>query len=283
MDDNEVTSNEAEPIRAGGRKRRRKRRPRQSRMYLLPHILTTGNLFFGFYAIVHAFTGDPDKAALGIILAAAFDTLDGRVARMTNSTSKFGTEYDSIADTVSFGVAPAVLAFNAGSYFELGWTGWVMAFIYMACAALRLARFNVSPGRFEGRFEGLPSPAAAGVVLSWVLFSGWLSENGIVVGVPATLSALGLASLGILMVSPIPYRNFKDLRLRGSYWNIVWMVIGSTVILMRPELTFLLIATTYLFSGPFEIYWRRRTGSDLESIQPQKGAGSPAAPGDRDE
>jgi CDP-diacylglycerol--serine O-phosphatidyltransferase len=278
-----MTPTPENPEPRAGRRKRRTRSEGRAFTALLPHLLTTANLAAGFYAVLKAGEGEFDRAAIALFFAAVFDGLDGRVARMARATSRFGVEYDSIADTVSFGVAPAVLAFNAGAYFELGWTGWVMAFIYMACAALRLARFNVSPGRFEGRFEGLPSPAAAGVVLSWVLFSGWLSENGIVVGVPATLSALGLASLGILMVSPIPYRNFKDLRLRGSYWNIVWMVIGSTVILMRPELTFLLIATTYLFSGPFEIYWRRRTGSDLESIQPQKGAGSPAAPGDRDE
>lgn len=231
---------------------------------LLPHLLTTANLAAGFYAIVKAGQGEFDRAAIALFFAAVFDGLDGRAARMARTTSRFGLEYDSIADTVSFGVAPAVLAFNAGSYFELGWTGWVMAFTYTACAALRLARFNVSPGRYEGRFEGLPSPAAAGVVLSWVLFAGWLAENGQVLDAPATLAALGLAGLGVLMVSPIPYRNFKQLRLRGSYWNIVWMVVGSTVILMRPEVTFLLIATTYLLSGPIEIYWRWHTGTDLE-------------------
>ncbi|MBW2271094.1 MAG: CDP-alcohol phosphatidyltransferase family protein, partial [Deltaproteobacteria bacterium] len=114
MEEHEASTSGVEPRRSGRRRRRRRKGARASRMYLLPHLLTTGNLFFGFYAIVHAFTGDPDKAALGIILAAAFDTLDGRVARMTHSTSRFGVEYDSIADTVSFGVAPAMLAFSAG-------------------------------------------------------------------------------------------------------------------------------------------------------------------------
>ncbi len=263
--------------------RRRRGRDPGAFAALLPHLLTTANLAAGFYAIVKAGQGEFDRAAIALFFAAVFDGLDGRAARMARTTSRFGLEYDSIADTVSFGVAPAVLAFNAGSYFELGWTGWVMAFTYTACAALRLARFNVSPGRYEGRFEGLPSPAAAGVVLSWVLFAGWLGENGLSLWAPATLSALGLASLGVLMVSPIPYRNFKRLHLRGSYWNVVWMVIASTVILMRPEVTFLLIAMTYLFSGPFEVFWRRRTGTDLE-LRVQTGeTGTKAVPGERHE
>ena len=100
-----------------------------------------------------------------LIFAAVFDILDGRLARLSGTTSRFGFEYDSIADTVSFGVAPAVLAFNAGQFHELGWTGWVMGFMFTAGAALRLARFNVTPQRYPGRFEGLPSPAAAGMVL----------------------------------------------------------------------------------------------------------------------
>ena len=261
----------------------RRRRPRgEGRAFaaLLPHLLTTANLAAGFYAVVKAGQGEFERSAWALFFAAVFDGLDGRAARMARTSSRFGGEYDSIADTVSFGVAPAVLAFNAGSYYELGWTGWVMAFIYMACAALRLARFNVSPGRYEGRFEGLPSPAAAGAVLSWVLFSGWLAEHGVRLGVPATLAALGLASLGILMVSPIPYRNFKTLRLRGSYWNIVWMVIGSTVILLQPNLTFLLISMTYAFSGPFEIFWRRRTGRVLEPTGSGDGTSAKAAPGE---
>jgi len=267
------------------RRRGRRRRNRDPGAFaaLLPHLLTTANLAAGFYAIVKAGQGEFDRAAIALFFAAVFDGLDGRAARMARTSSRFGLEYDSIADTVSFGVAPAVLAFNAGSYFELGWTGWVMAFTYTACAALRLARFNVSPGRYEGRFEGLPSPAAAGVVLSWVLFAGWLEENGLLLGVPATLSALGLAALGVMMVSPIPYRNFKRLRLRGSYWNVVWMVIASTVILLRPEVTFLLIAMTYAFSGPFEIYWRRRTGTDLEPRVQTGGTDAGAVSGERHE
>ena len=245
--------------------RRRRGRRREGRAFaaLLPHLLTTANLAAGFYAIVKAGEGDFERAAVALIVAAVFDVLDGRAARYGQTTSRFGLEYDSIADTVSFGVAPAVLAFNAGAFYELGWTGWVMAFIYMACAALRLARFNVSPGRYPGRFEGLPSPAAAGIILTTVLFSSWLREAGLPFGVPATLVALGVALVGILMVTPIPYRSFKEARLRGSYWNVVLMVMVSTVILMRPEFTLFVIAYAYAFSGPVEVIWRRRAGRPL--------------------
>ena len=254
------------PEKKDTRRRRGSRREGRAFAALLPHLLTTANLAAGFYAIVKAGEGDFERAAVALIVAAVFDVLDGRAARYGQTTSRFGLEYDSIADTVSFGVAPAVLAFNAGAFYELGWTGWVMAFIYMACAALRLARFNVSPGRYPGRFEGLPSPAAAGIILTTVLFSGWLRESGLPFGVPATLVALGVALVGILMVTPIPYRSFKEGRLRGSYWNVVLMVMVSTVILMRPELTLFVIAYAYAFSGPVEVIWRRRAGRPLVPI-----------------
>ena len=248
-----------------GRGRRRRGRRREGRGFaaLLPHLLTTANLAAGFYAIVKAGEGEFERAAVALIVAGVFDVLDGRAARFGHTSSRFGLEFDSIADTVSFGVAPAILAFNAGAFYELGWTGWVMAFIFMACAALRLARFNVSPGRYPGHFEGLPSPAAAGIVITTVLLSGWLRESGLSFGVPATLVALGVALVGLLMVSPIPYRSFKHVSLRGSYWNVVLMVMATTVIQMRPEFTLFVIAYAYAVSGPAEVLWRRRVGRPL--------------------
>jgi CDP-diacylglycerol--serine O-phosphatidyltransferase len=252
------------------RRRRRRRRRRESGgrgfATLLPHILTTGNLAAGFYAIVKASTGDPQAAALAIFVAAIFDTLDGRVARMSNSTSRFGAEYDSIADTVSFGVAPAMIAFHAGKLVDLGWTGWVMAFMYTACAGLRLARFNVSSGRYRGRFDGLPSPAAAGMVVATVWFTGFLRGAGIPVNLPSMLPALGVAVLGLLMVSPIPYRNFKDLNVRGSYRNVVFMVMLFGFLLSKPTVTFFIVGGCYVLSGPLEWYWRERTGGILEEL-----------------
>jgi CDP-diacylglycerol--serine O-phosphatidyltransferase len=267
---------EALQAKPPGRRRRRRRRsgrPGGGLAGFLPNLLTTGNLAGGFYAIVKAGEGDYDRACVALILAGVCDLLDGRVARMARSTSRFGMEYDSIADIVSFGVAPAILAFNAGAFHELGWTGWVMAFMYTACAGLRLARFNVSPGRFRGRFEGLPSPAAAGMVLSTVWFKVFLEESGTRFELPASLVALGLALLGLLMVSPIPYRSFKDFRLRASYSSVVLMVIAFAVILSKPSVTLFFVGLAYVSSGPLEWFWRWRTGRSLEEAEhPDAGA-----------
>jgi CDP-diacylglycerol--serine O-phosphatidyltransferase len=250
----------------GGRRRPDSRRRGLS--WLLPHLLTTGNLAAGFYAIVACGAGDLERAAYAVVLAGIFDGLDGRVARRVGSTSRFGSEYDSIADTVSFGVAPAVIAFGSGALGELGWTGWVLAFLYMACAALRLARFNVSAGRYSGRFEGLPSPAAAGMVVSSSMFAGFMRESGWPLELPALLPGLGVAFLGLLMVSAIPYRSFKGLSVRGSYRALVLMVIGFAVLLLKPSVTLFAIGTFYVSSGPVEWLWRWRTGHVLEPIVP---------------
>ncbi|MEE8580307.1 MAG: CDP-diacylglycerol--serine O-phosphatidyltransferase [Myxococcota bacterium] len=263
-------SNSTETPKRSWRDRRRTRRHwgegGRNFAVLLPHILTTGNLAAGFYAIVKASEGDFVRACVALIIAALFDAFDGRVARMARTTSPFGLEYDSIADTVSFGVAPAIMAFYAGAFHELGWTGWVMAFMYTACAALRLARFNISPGRYRGRFEGLPSPAGAGMVLSTVWLAVFLKESGVPLGLPASLPALGVAALGLLMVSPIPYRSFKEIHLPGSYPAIVLGVVGFAVILSKPSVTLFFVGIAYVSSGPLEWWWRRRTGRTLEEI-----------------
>ena len=251
------------------RSRRRRRRGRERRrrgLYLLPHLLTTANLFFGFYAIVHAFTGKPDLAALGIILAGVCDALDGRVARLARATSRFGVEYDSIADTVSFGVAPAMLAFSAGHLQVLGRPGWVMAFLFTACAALRLARFNVASGRYKGRFEGMPSPAAAGVVASTQWFVSFLRGHGVAFSVPEWAVAGGVAFLGLLMVSAIPYRSFKELDLRHSFGTLVLAVVALALIVQEPSVTLFVIGIVYCSAGPVEWVWRRAAGRPLEKL-----------------
>ena len=238
-------------------------------LFLLPHLVTTSGLFFGFYAIVQAFNDKPDLAALGIVLAAVCDAFDGRLARLTRSTSRFGLEYDSIADTVSFGVAPAMLAFSAGDLQALGRTGWVMAFLFTACAALRLARFNVASGRYRGRFEGLPSPAGAAMVATTVWFVAFLREFGLeLLVVPAAFIAAGTATLGLLMVSAIPYRSFKEIDLRHSYGTLVLMVFAIALIIHEPSVTLFVISLAYCVSGPVEWLWRRHTGRVLELSEP---------------
>jgi CDP-diacylglycerol--serine O-phosphatidyltransferase len=261
------------------RRERRRRRRRRAQgepargLYLLPHLITSANLFFGFYAIVQSFevdsVGSADRAALGIVLAAVCDAIDGRVARLARSSSRFGVEFDSIADTVSFGVAPAMLAFSAGQLHSLGRPGWVMAFLFTVCAALRLARFNVTPAKYKGYFEGMPSPAAAGMVASTQWFVSFLRESGIEIAVPEFVVAVGMALLGLLMVSPIPYRSGKELDLRHSYGTLVLAVIALALVVQEPSVTLFALGLAYVASGPVEWLWRRATGAALtELVQP---------------
>jgi len=255
--------------RRRGRRRRSGGEPPRG-LYLLPHVITSANLFFGFYAIVQSFqvdvAGSADRAALGIVLAAVCDAIDGRVARLARSSSRFGVEFDSIADTVSFGVAPAMLAFSAGHLQTLGRPGWVMSFLFTVCAALRLARFNVSPGRYKGFFEGMPSPAAAGMVATTQWFVSFLRESGIEVAVPEFLVAAGMALLGLLMVSPIPYRSGKELDLRHSYGTLVLVVIALALVVQEPSVTLFVLGIAYVASGPVEWLWRRATGATLTEL-----------------
>ena len=260
----------ADETRAERRRRRRRRRresgERPRGFYLLPHLFTTGNLFFGFWSMIHATLGAFDKAALGIVLAAFFDILDGRIARLAGTTSRFGSEYDSIADTVSFGVAPAMLAYWAGNLQALGRTGLVMAFLFTACAALRLARFNVTPGRYAGRFQGLPSPAAAGMVATTQWFVSFLRDREIAFTVPEAAVAAGAAVLGLLMVSAVPYRSFKEVDARHRFPTLVLVLLALALVYQEPMLTLFVLALGYVASGPVEWVWRRASGRPLAAI-----------------
>ncbi|MCH2170078.1 CDP-diacylglycerol--serine O-phosphatidyltransferase [Myxococcota bacterium] len=265
-----------DPQRSPGvrRRRRRRRRSGSSRgLYLLPHLVTTAGLFFGFYAIVEAFEGKPERSAVAILLAGICDGLDGRLARIARSSSRFGMEYDSIADTVSFGIAPAMLAFSAGNLQVLGRIGWVMAFLFSACAALRLARFNVSPATYKGRFEGLPTPAAAGMIASSTLFGIFLTENGFALRIPEAFIASGTAILGLLMVSSVPYRSGKEIDLRHSYGTLVVMLFALALIVVEPSVSLFLIGISYVCSGPLGWLWRLRTGRELERLEPAPDSG----------
>ena len=252
------------------RRRRRRSEPRRRRrgVYLLPQLFTTANLFFGFFTIVKAQEGSFFLAALGIVLAGICDGLDGRVARLSKTTSKFGLEYDSLADIVSFGLAPAILAFHGGHLEGFRRTGVAIAFLYAACAALRLARFNVHPSKYAGRFEGLPSPAAAGMVASTQFFVSFLRDADVAVSVPHALVAAGVAALGLLMVSAVPYRSFKELDLRHSYRGLVAVVVGLVFLLQEPEIALFVIGVCYVASGPIEWVWRRAAGRPLQKLPP---------------
>jgi CDP-diacylglycerol--serine O-phosphatidyltransferase len=159
-----------------------------------------------------------------------------------------------------------VMAFYAGEFAELGWTGWVMAFMYTACAALRLARFNVTAGRYKGRFEGMPSPAAAGMVASTQWFVSFLRTHGVAFSMPEWAVAGGVALLGLLMVSAIPYRSFKELDLRHSFGTLVLAVVALALIVQEPSVTLFVIGIVYCSAGPVEWVWRRAAGRPLEKL-----------------
>jgi len=233
------------------------RKVRRRGVYLLPNLFTTANLFAGFYSIINAMSGNFYVAAATVFVAMVLDSLDGRVARLTNTQSAFGAEYDSLSDMVAFGVAPALLAFE-WALGSLGKVGWMVAFIYVAGAALRLARFNTQVGKADKRyFTGLASPAAAGVVAGTV----WaFSDFGIKGSNMAFLVALLVAAAGMLMVSNIKYYSFKDLDLRGRvpFVAILAVVLVFAVVFSDPPRILLLIFLAYACSGPIQTLLRGR-------------------------
>ena len=230
-------------------------------VYLLPNLFTTGALFSGFYAVVAAMRGDFESAPIAIFFALVFDGLDGRIARLTNTASKFGAEYDSLSDMVSFGVAPALVMFS-WALGDLGKFGWSAAFIYVACAALRLARFNTQVDTSDGHyFTGLASPAAACIIASavWVCHDlGWVGA-----ALPeevAVVVAVLTAVVGLLMVANIPYYSFKmvDLHGRVPFVVILLIVLVFGLVTVDPPSVFLLGFLAYAVSGPVMLARRGR-------------------------
>ncbi|MBY5970131.1 CDP-diacylglycerol--serine O-phosphatidyltransferase [Halomonas denitrificans] len=222
---------------------------RRRGIYLLPNLFTTSALFSGFFAVVAALNGDFTAASVAIFIAMVLDGLDGRVARLTNTQSEFGAEYDSLADMISFGMAPGLVAFT-WILQDIGKTGWVVAFLYVACAALRLARFNVQIGSVDKKwFIGLPSPSAAALVAAsvWTFHSFDATALGF-----KLLMLLVVGATGILMVSNIRYYSFKDVDLKGPVPFVVLLaiVLGFVVISIEPSVMLLLLFGTYVASGP---------------------------------
>lgn len=218
-------------------------------IYLLPNLFTTGALFSGFYAVVAGMDGNFENAAIAIFVAMVLDGLDGRVARMTNTQSDFGAEYDSLADMVSFGVAPALVAFSWALQ-DLGKIGWVAAFVYCAGAALRLARFNTQLAVADKNyFTGLASPAAAAIVAGnvWVF-----SESGTSGADIAWWMAIIVPLTGLLMVSNFKYHSFKGLDLRGKipFIALLAIVLGFAIVSIDPALMLLGVFLLYALTGP---------------------------------
>lgn len=228
-------------------RRRRLRERLQVHIYVLPNLLTIMNMFFGFYALIQSIGGNYVQAAYAICASAVFDLLDGRVARMTRSTSEFGAQLDSLSDLVSFCLAPGVLLY-LWSLQPFGRVGWLMSFFFVACGALRLARFNVQKSVISSAyFQGLPTPMAAGIVASSVLAFYDLQWEASASYILLSITAL----LGVVMVSTFPYRSFKDLdfKQRVPFRYLVIGVFLVAVIAMRPEVMLFVTFLTYALLG----------------------------------
>ena len=234
---------------------RRKRFDMHKGVYVLPNFVTSLNLFFGFFSVISATQGDFVKAAFCVLIAGVFDNLDGKVARATNTTSQFGVEYDSLADLVSFGLAPGLTMF-LWALQPLGRLGWLAAFLFVACGALRLARFNTQTAVVSSDyFVGLPIPAGAGMAVTTILFYdklGWVTPEGLVNPAHRVIMLVWLFCLALLMVSTIKFNSFKkpEMFRQKNFYVLVVLIFVVTLIAMAPQVVLFFIALTYVSSGP---------------------------------
>ncbi len=271
MLDNQPAVRETSPIRLKLRKG----------IFILPSFITTLSFFSGFYALISSFNGNYYNAAVAIILAGLFDFLDGKVARLTNTTSHFGMEYDSLSDLMSFGIAPGFLVYSWALQ-PFGRVGWMAAFLYVICGALRLARFNTlaQTGKATERFMGLPIPAAAMVVASMVI----MTKDLLLLEKLNPFVLVGTVYvLAFLMVSNINYISFKkfDFARRRPFGILVFMVLSIYILAVMPELMIPIVAIGYAVSGPAEWVWGllhgKKAGKETaettepsEALKPQK-------------
>lgn len=244
-------------------------RPRRKGVYVLPNLFTLAALFGGFYAIVMAMNGRFEQAAVGVFCAMVLDSLDGRVARMTNTQSTFGEQMDSLSDMVSFGAAPALIVYE-WALKGMGKAGWVAAFVYCSCAALRLARFNTNLTVVDKRyFQGLPSPAAAAVVMGFI----WLMNDagyeqpdmhGWLAGVAMALTLIS----GLTMVTNLPFYSFKEFSLRRTvpFIVIVALALAIALVNLHPPIVLFAMFCIYAGSGYGVYVWRRMKGRPVSVI-----------------
>ena len=256
-----------EVVSEGGRSVRRRG------IYLLPNLMTTGAMFAGFYAVIAGMGGDFQSACMSIVVAMFLDGLDGRVARLTKTQSKFGAEYDSLSDMLAFGVAPALICFS-WALSQLGRLGWTAAFIYVACAALRLARFNVQIGSADRRyFVGLASPSAAGLVVFMVWsFTEYQVE---VTQFVAILAAAITVLAGVLMVLNVRYYSFKDIDFHNPvpFVSILAFVLILVVVAWHTATVLFTMAVMYALSGPLIATVRRKKKPALPAPAERAGNG----------
>lgn len=260
----------------GFRKKRKKKDRKKFRgVYLIPNLITTASLFAGFFAIVAAIDGRFLKAAWAIFIALILDGLDGRIARMTHSTSSFGVQYDSLADLVAFGVAPALLVY-LWALKPFKQFGWVAAFLFVVCGALRLARFNVQSGTMDPRyFNGFPIPAAAMVIATAIAFyyeiGEWAPQRHVFILVMIYL-------LSFLMVSNLKYFSFKKVELfkRHPFQSLVAAVLLFVAVAMAPELMGFPLMVLYMASGIFSTYYYLKEKRQLEKAEEETPALKPS-------
>lgn len=238
---------------------------RRKGIYILPNLFTLAALFGGFYAVVMAMNGRYDLATVGVFCAMVLDSLDGRVARMTNTQSAFGEQMDSLSDMVSFGAAPALIAYE-WALRGIGRWGWIAAFVYCACAALRLARFNVNTSVVDKRyFQGLPSPAAAALVVGFI---GLATDQGF--QGPQLVWPMFAVCLfaGLTMVTNVPFYSFKDLSMKRSvpFAAIVLVALGIAAINIYPPLVLFGLFVIYALSGYVVYAWRKAKGLQTSVI-----------------
>lgn len=270
-------AHEPQAQRSRQRRRPRVRQGLRRGAYLLPSLFTIGNVLLGFYAVVLGFRGRFDEAAVMVMIAAILDGLDGRIARLMGNESEFGKEFDSLADVLTFGSAPALLAYVWGLE-AYGRVGWLVPLFYLLCTAIRLARFNVQTRTVDSRyFVGLPSPAAAGALVALffaaptpdalLMWMSWLRPE-LVEG----FMALALVIVGSLMVSTFRYPSFKkiDLRQRWSYRAFMALAAGVLVLAYRPAALVLTAAGVYTLSGPVGWLWSRvrRRDDEAPAVEP---------------
>jgi CDP-diacylglycerol--serine O-phosphatidyltransferase len=267
------------------RRKRKLSKKRRRGIYILPNLITSAGLFGGFYAIIATIQGRYESAAIAVIISAIFDSMDGRIARLTHTTSHFGTEYDSLSDLVAFGLAPGILAFQ-WALAPFGRLGWLAAFVYVACGALRLARFNVQKSiQDPNYFRGLPIPAAACFIASLVLFVSNLAET--FEGKSVIIITI-VFSLAFLMVSTLPYYSFKrfDIRKPKPLSALVSVILLFVIIAQDPKIMLFLIILCYTLSGPVVTFYRfyrkhflaRRTTLDGEQGSEEKRHEGPSNP-----
>ena len=244
------------------RRKRKKKDGMKKGIYVLPNLFTTVSLLSGFYAIISVLDGNFQYAACAILVSLLFDGLDGRIARLTGSTSRFGVEYDSLSDLVAFGIAPGLLVFS-WALVPFGRFGWLAAFLYVACGALRLARFNVQTTDAKSdKFNGLPIPAAASLIASTVLFFYYLGYDEDTKHITVLVM---IYMLSFLMVSSVKYNSFKDLGLlkRRHFSFLVTLVLVLMLIVAKPQIMLFTLFLSYALSGPVTmIFYRKRKASE---------------------